>query len=97
VVFLTYHQILNVSDDFSCSSKEGVLSIFIALKNSSSLAGFELANLESDSRPPRAIYTSLKLEFIRMIKSRIMKLARHVLCMKKTRNSAYTILVGRYE
>jgi hypothetical protein len=46
------------TDDFTSSPKEVVLRIFITLKNSSSSAGFEPANLGSSkhatTRPPRA-------------------------------------------
>jgi hypothetical protein len=46
--FLTCRKILHGADGFTSPPKEGVLRIFIALKNPSLLAGFEPAKLGSN-------------------------------------------------
>jgi hypothetical protein len=48
--FFNMSQNLHGTDGFTSALKEGVMRIFIAFKNSSPLAGFEPANLESNCK-----------------------------------------------
>jgi hypothetical protein len=48
--FLTCHKILHGADSFTYPPKEGVLRIFVALKNPSASAGIERVNLVSNGK-----------------------------------------------
>jgi hypothetical protein len=50
ISFIFVGKILHGADGFTSPPKEGVLRIFITLKNPSPLAGSEPANFEAESR-----------------------------------------------